>query len=225
MSNLFANGVNLDDIFHPRGTTTKRANVNIQAAGSDISNRYASVDFGTAPGSNTGFQSGGNDIRNLFAALGTVVNIQLINGSANTFITRGIDPPIGHSAGFTLWSNSPPGGRPPTGLERFQQNSYGAAAVFSELSATPYWMNPRDAVSSSLYEVTSTIVDDSGLGAGILNGWFAPTWYSLGSSRSWSVLLETDGGAEATVEISIRNAATLSVLTTAQFTMSVWQEV
>lgn len=72
MSNLFAqNGQNLDNVFEPIGSLTKRANVNVFSGNTDISNLYAPVSAGSAA-PNTGIFSGNTDIGQLFAALGSV---------------------------------------------------------------------------------------------------------------------------------------------------------
>lgn len=64
----------LDAIFEPRGSTTKLADVGLQTAGVDISNRYMQPSQGgTATAPNTNLQSSGVDISTLFTALGTVI--------------------------------------------------------------------------------------------------------------------------------------------------------
>lgn len=63
-------GTDLDSLFEPRGTFTKRADVGFTIAGTDISNNYASASDGVAYGT-TGFSANGTDIGTLFAAIGT----------------------------------------------------------------------------------------------------------------------------------------------------------
>lgn len=70
VSNIFANGTDLDSIFETR-TTAKIADVNIQVAGTDISNRYENITSGSAA-STTNILTGGNDLNTKFAAIGTV---------------------------------------------------------------------------------------------------------------------------------------------------------
>ena len=70
VSNILANGTDLDSIFETR-TGTKIADVNIQVAGTDISNRYEDIASGSAA-SATNILTGGNDLNTKFAAIGTV---------------------------------------------------------------------------------------------------------------------------------------------------------
>lgn len=73
-SGLTVNGVDLDSIFEPRGTSTARANVGIQVAGVDIAQRYyASTGIEDRIAFNTGWQSAGVDLRQLFRRAGYVV--------------------------------------------------------------------------------------------------------------------------------------------------------
>ena len=71
MSNFTVNGTNLDSLFEPLGSFTKRADVGFISGASDISNRFAPASEGTAYGGTTGFRSGGTDIGLLFAAIGS----------------------------------------------------------------------------------------------------------------------------------------------------------
>ncbi|MCX2834449.1 hypothetical protein [Microbulbifer thermotolerans] len=72
MSNLFSGSTDLDNIFEPRGSFAKRADVGVYNGGTDISNLYAPVSHGS-PAANTGIYSGSTDIGQLFAAKGSVV--------------------------------------------------------------------------------------------------------------------------------------------------------
>lgn len=70
-SGIASKGVDLDSIFDPyqAGTTKARA-AGIAVAGSDTSNRFANIIYGTAAAA-TGIQSEGADLNTLYAAKGT----------------------------------------------------------------------------------------------------------------------------------------------------------
>lgn len=65
-------GANLSTIFEPRGTSAKRADVNYDASGVDISNAYYSLVLGGSSPAATNFKAGGTDLNALFAGIGTV---------------------------------------------------------------------------------------------------------------------------------------------------------
>jgi alpha-tubulin suppressor-like RCC1 family protein len=65
-------GADLDTLFEPIGSSSKRADVSYRVAGTDISNYYYSVDNGGTAFGTTNFEAGGVDIGTMFAAVGTV---------------------------------------------------------------------------------------------------------------------------------------------------------
>jgi alpha-tubulin suppressor-like RCC1 family protein len=71
MAGFKVNGVDLDTLFEPIGSTSKRADVGYTISGSDISNFYADATLGTPYGT-TDYRSNNTDIGTLFAALGSV---------------------------------------------------------------------------------------------------------------------------------------------------------
>lgn len=200
----------IDTIFHPRGSLTKRPDVGLLDAGVDISNLYAPVAFGSSPNA-TGIQSDGQDLSNLFAAAGSVVAIQLTApGTLVSQINRGFDPPASAAAGIELQS----GGQART----YTINFYGEGPTF--INRTNEWMNPLGANPGSNYEARAVLTASSGSGSPI--GIF-DEWLSLGTTRQWGFSLSTDGIGSATIQITIRLASS-SNLTVASFPILVSQE-
>lgn len=78
---LASGGSDLDTLFEPRGSLTKRADVGFVVEGSDISNRFASVDYGSQIANATGFKNGGNDLKALFAGLGTTEAVKTFSST------------------------------------------------------------------------------------------------------------------------------------------------
>lgn len=73
MAGFKVNGVDLDTLFEPIGSTAKRADVNYLINGVDISNIYADASLGTQYGT-TNFKTNNVDIGTLFAALGSITS-------------------------------------------------------------------------------------------------------------------------------------------------------
>ena len=65
-------GSDLDTLFEPIGASSKRADVNYRAGGTDISNYYYSVSNGGTAFGTTNFRAGGVDIGSMFAAAGSI---------------------------------------------------------------------------------------------------------------------------------------------------------
>jgi hypothetical protein len=89
-SGIASKGVDLDNIFDPyvAGTTKARA-AGIAVAGSDTSNRFANIIYGSAAAA-TGIQSEGADINTLYAKKGTASYALPIDGQ--TFVQSDAEP-------------------------------------------------------------------------------------------------------------------------------------
>lgn len=87
-SGIASKGVDLDSIFDPyqAGTTKARA-AGLNVAGSDTSNRFANIIYGTAAAA-TGIQSEGADINTLYAAKGTAKYNLPVNGQTYSAIAN-----------------------------------------------------------------------------------------------------------------------------------------
>lgn len=121
-SGIASKGVDLDSIFDPyvAGTTKARA-AGIAVAGSDTSNRYANIIYGSAAAA-TGIQSEDADLNTLYAAKGTAQYSLPINGNtynntvsvpAGKTLASVIGFKTGGSAGsytYTVWGNTAAGG-------------------------------------------------------------------------------------------------------------------
>lgn len=76
-----SDGINLDTIFEPLGSATKRADVGYKLDGVDISNLYYPLTVGGVSPESVGYKVNGQDLSNYFAAFGTVLmDSLLING-------------------------------------------------------------------------------------------------------------------------------------------------
>ena len=100
-SNIKANGVDLDDIFKPRGAEPARPNVDWKVGGVDIAQRYYPSTYPAIddrPPANTNLLSGGTDLRNLFRS--TV----FAGGPGPTITTQPVSlvRSVGMSATFTV---------------------------------------------------------------------------------------------------------------------------
>lgn len=79
---------------------------------------------------------------------------------------------------------------------------------------TSDWMVPPTPALASNYEVRTTATGDTPTGT-------LGTWLSLGTTRSWSLGLSSAGSKSCVLSVSIRDAATLNVLATASYDLSV----
>jgi len=103
-TNFLKNSVDIDTIFEPIGSSTKRADVGYQVSGTDISNTFYSLTEGGTSPANTGFQVGGSDLANYFAEVGT---ISIIGNDANTVFLADFIGDIG-STGHEVTVNGNP---------------------------------------------------------------------------------------------------------------------
>jgi alpha-tubulin suppressor-like RCC1 family protein len=73
MAGFTVNGVDLDNLFDPIGSTTPRAAVNLRINNTDISNIYAQASSGTAYTGTLNLRTNGTDIgSSLYAEIGSV---------------------------------------------------------------------------------------------------------------------------------------------------------
>jgi hypothetical protein len=83
-------GIDLDDIFEPRGSSTPRANTGYKVAGVDIAQRYYASTGSDIPPSDTGYRVAGTDIRQLFRRKGYVEivtpTIDYIGGDTTLYV-------------------------------------------------------------------------------------------------------------------------------------------
>jgi len=86
---FYRSGTSFDDIFEPRGTSTKRADVGYKIDSSDISNRYYSRALGGSNPATTYYSSGASDLSTLFAAKGSVSYGPYIENFENGFPVSG----------------------------------------------------------------------------------------------------------------------------------------
>ena len=197
------NNTPLEDIFHPRGSITKRADVGIRVGGSDISNLYAPIASGSATTA-TGFRAGGADLNTLFAGIGTVSTLGITGNTALDAVYGGwfgaTNPILSMTLGFTR-----------AGAWNFAAGvTWGQAGKFE--SGT--WISGGGGTIGDAYEIQYT--------SGPL---FTPapstTWYTLNTTRNFSASFGSTGFFDQIVIFTIREIANPGTSILAQFTVMI----
>ncbi|MFC6633524.1 hypothetical protein [Microbulbifer taiwanensis] len=176
MSNLFAGSTDLDNIFEPRGSFAKRADVGIYNGSTDISNLYAPVSHGSAA-ANTGIYAGSTDIGQLFAAKGSVSYHKAPIWTAGD------------------WARTDkPSSAATTGVKF---NTSGSIDLF-ESGTDGTWLPSGE--SNADYEVKWVRV--SGDSSSVVNGLNENSYYNLGSLRQ--IWITDSSGSTTDVSITVR---------------------
>lgn len=213
-SGIASKGVDLDSIFDPyvAGTTKARA-AGIAVAGSDTSNRYANIIYGSAVAA-TGIQSEGADLNTLYAAKGTAKYALPIDGQ-----TFGASESTGTSGGasanltVTLHANG-----------AYDVVAFQSKHVPSSTTRASGTWNTFGLPSSSfqvLYTLTTTSTEGN---AGSSNG--APTYTTISADVAANVHATANSpsaGANditCTLRIQIRNASSGQVVSDSTCTIS-----
>lgn len=196
VSNLFSGSTDLDNIFEPRGSFTKRADVGIYNNGTDISNLYAPVSHGS-PAANTGIYSGSTDIGQLFAAKGSVSYHKAPIWTAGALATTS-KPSSAATAGVEF--------DPSGAINLFENGTDGR------------WL--PDGESNQDYEVKWARV--SGNSSSVVNGLSENTYYRLNTLRQIWI---TDSSASVssvsiTVRFTLRNVNDTSLYLTKDVKMT-----
>ena len=98
-----------------------------------------------------------------------------------------------------------------TAFASFSLDSSGAYTSVGTTAPSGSWKTGSDA--SSNYEARMSI------SSGSFDSGTTGSWLSLGSTRTWSMTQSTSGSQFAQATLEIRNASTLTVLTTCNFQM------
>lgn len=215
MSNAIAsNGVSIATIFDPyqSGQTKARAS-GIADAGTDISNLYANIIYGSAAAA-TGIQSQGADLNTLYAAKGTAkyalpIDGQTFGASENTGASGGASATLT----VTLHANG-----------AYDVVAFQSKHVPSSTTRASGTWNTFGLPSSSfqvLYTLTTTSTEGN---AGSSNG--APTYTTISADVAANVHATANtpsSGANditCTLRIQIRNASTGQVVSDSTCTIS-----
>lgn len=107
-----------------------------------------------------------------------------------------------------------------TGGAYFQNNgSYYNNSNFSYTAVTGEWYDPLTVGIGGDYDIRAVLVSQSGTAT--RTGPTLSTWHSLATTRHWYIQTNSLGFKSWVLDISIRDATTLTVLDTARYTMSV----
>lgn len=88
-TNFKNNGTDIDTLFEPIGSSTKRADIGYKVNGVDISNGYYDISHGGTKGPDCGYKVNGVDISNYFAAAGTVSYFNALWSGNSTIVHNG----------------------------------------------------------------------------------------------------------------------------------------
>lgn len=197
------NNAELDLIFEPRGTSTKRSNVNLQTLGVDISNRYYSVtEGGTATAANTNLQSAGADISTLFAEIGTVSTVPNAALPAD-FTVSAFRFISGQTATATVILE--------TDGDISRQINLGSVVDNGDVT------DDNASFVAADWEVRAVYVSGStpNLGNGL------NTYYSMDTERSWTQQQVGDGFRTGDIDITVREKANTANSDTVRVTLTV----
>lgn len=213
-SGIASKGVDLDNIFDPyvAGTTKARA-AGLNVAGSDTSNRFANIIYGTAAAA-TGIQSQSADLNTLYAKKGTAtyslpINGQTYSASENTGTSGGASATLT----VTLHADG-----------TYDVVAFQSKHVPSSITRASGTWNTFGLPSSS-FQVLYTMTTDSTEGnAGSANG--ASTYTTLNTDVAANVHATANSPSAGsnditcTLRIQIRNASTGQVVSDSTCTIS-----
>lgn len=175
----------LDDLFLPR-ETTKRADVNFDVGGVDISNRYEKYTSGTKA-ITTGYKAGvtPTDLNNLFQNI--AVPLEYISFPTSLWTISTVDIPTAPECGFELQNDGDTLATSPSGLwQASDSNDWLSTAPSGNGSGYEYW-----------YSVSGGTLTSAPPGSGTDN------WTTLGTTRRF-YLAAFAGTRTVTVTIRIR---------------------
>jgi hypothetical protein len=216
-SNFLRNGVDLDSVFEPYLSGTKKPATGFTAAGVDLSDKYAPIELGAAAAA-TNFLAGGADLNTKFAAIGTVsyVLAGLQGKQMYALDDRTSGSTLNASVTLTL-NNS--GGWTAVGA-----NTSGAVAQPAPTSGT--WL-PSGTVGEYEVQFDVTPVGTYGVTTTVTNG--AAAWASLSTSRALTLQLAgtrtssggTDRASFANIRVRVRRVSGQVVVSDTTLTMNV----
>jgi hypothetical protein len=189
-SGFEAGGTDLDTLFMAR-VNTKRADVNFDVLGTDISNRYELYTLGTKVAT-TNYTAGGTDLADLFQNALVPLTVVTVSGELNI---NDASASRTCRAGIRVNSDGT--------IDKYLNSTY------TQIDSSTDWIIPNGDADST-YDVRITNVVWAFGSSFDVEAAAEDAWIDLGFSREWSIEDSSSGGAgkkRVTFDVQIRKDA------------------